>query len=260
MKTRLLKKLVLLALLLGGAYLLAMPYDAALLLSSAPAAGGVVGNFAMFFGGDNTAAGTSVVSVTANAGLNFTGTSWTVEYWFQQSCAASAYNFGIGSSSDGMRFYIADGGNWFWQIFGMDGGPNFSGGQPSFTLSSTNHVALTYGSGNLTFWLNGTNYWQSGGHSGTVTTPTGTLEVGGGGGGGVYHDNCTTIDEVAVYAGYCKYTGNFTPSRVLTGNCQTLHLQFNEGSGTTTSNSAGPSYTGNVGTITKPVWVTGFGN
>lgn len=152
-----------------------------------------------------------------NADFDFGNGDFTIEFWFKlnsytdgrafltkgwPATGSSAFLF-YANGSNGMSFYAADGPN-SWNI-----AQNVGIGS-SLSMNTWYHAAVTRSGNTFKTFLNGTviNTWTS---SGTLYgNSSHGLSIGNGETLG--HPTDFWIDNLKIYKGLAKYTGNFTPS------------------------------------------------
>jgi len=209
---------------------------------------------ALLFDGTN-----DYVDFGTNTMLNITSmnaTGLTIEMWVKISTTANQrlfykYNWNVGGYD--LRIEGSDGGAVYFQV----ATPGYARLGDAFTRISTGvwtHIAVvidkTMNEGRI--YINGILR-----DNGTMSMPASvnTSAYLGGGPGLPYTSG--TIDEVRI-SNIARYSSNFSPLSVeFTTDINTIALwHFNEGTGTSTSDSSGNNITGTL--VNDPTWVAGY--
>jgi len=195
------------------------------------------------------------VSVPASDTFNLSN-NFTVEMWVKSNPSNTGEEFFVGNygTGAGLDFKTYDPESLVSTAWGStDGGYHFLNSDYSSVWISGgwNHIALTVDSDfNITEWVNGVSI-------GTTNDPSFSSSGTGiyiGGGLGTFNGS---IDEVR-FSNTVRYTSTFTPATSFTSDGNTVALwKFNEGSGTSATDSSNNGHNGTLTGTPTPTWVNG---
>ena len=224
-------------------------------------------------GGGNGGSGTaSSTCTTTNCALQFDGSTnyvevpynsafypstFTVECYVYMTSYPSAWGelietrnestggsgFSLAVSTGGVVSFYADGLLGAWINTGS-----------AIPLNSWNHIAVTYDGTTVTTWLNGVLQGYSGA-SGNLIDGGLPLTIATAADKALFFNG--SVDEVRI-SSTARYTTTFTPATSFTSDGNTVALyKFNEGSGTTLTDSSNNGHAGTLQGNPTPTWVNG---